>query len=85
MYETVEAKDYKKKFTAYVREEVKRQGFVMSDNKSQHYYVTCTFYFDRIDKDCNNYWKLLLDAITESQCVWIDDNTCCERVDGGRG
>ena len=80
MYETAEAKIYKRQFIQYVQDEAKKQKFVMSQNKSQHYYVDCVFYFDRVDKDCNNYWKLLLDAITESQCVWIDDNVCCERV-----
>ena len=30
--------------------------------------------------DCNNYWKCMFDAITETGLVWIDDNVTCERV-----
>ena len=28
----------------------------------------------------NNYFKCMLDAITDSQLVWLDDNVTCERV-----
>ena len=80
LYEAVEAKRYKKDFVKYIREQVLQQKFVHIPNKAQHFYVDCVFYFDRIDKDANNYFKLLLDAITDSQCVWLDDNTACERV-----
>ena len=82
MYETTEAKKYKKEFMSYIKEQAELQGFNYTPNKTQHWYVDCVFYFDRIDKDANNYFKLLLDAITESQCVWIDDSTACERVNG---
>lgn len=80
IYETSEAKKYKKEFGKYIEEQVKLQNWIMPDNKTQHIYCDCVFYFDRTDKDCNNYFKLLLDAITESECVWIDDNIVCERV-----
>lgn len=80
MYETAEAKRYKKQFATYTRNQVQKQGWKISDNKYQHIYCDCVFYFDRIDKDCNNYFKLLLDAITESEVVWADDNIVCERV-----
>lgn len=80
MYETADAKQYKREFVTYVKEQAKLQGFHPSTNKFQHYYVECDFYFPRIDMDANNYWKLMFDAITESQCVWIDDTQACERV-----
>ena len=80
VYETGDAKKYKKEFCEYIKEQVKIQNWIMSDNKTQHIYCDCVFYFDRTDKDCNNYFKLLLDSITESECVWIDDNVVCERV-----
>lgn len=80
VYETADAKKYKKFFGEYIKEQVKIQNWIMNDNKTQHVYCDCVFYFDRIDKDCNNYFKLLLDAITESNVVWIDDNIVCERV-----
>lgn len=56
------------------------QQFNIVPNKTQHWYIDCVFYFDRIDKDCNNYFKLLLDSITDTQSIWIDDNVTCERV-----
>jgi len=82
MYETAEAKKYKKEFIKYIKEQVKIQRWDLTPNKTQHFYIDCVFYFDRIDKDANNYFKLLLDSITETQLIWIDDNTTCERVNG---
>lgn len=79
-YKTSEAKKYQKSFTDYVEEEVKKQNYNLKPNKSQHFYIDAVFYFDRIDKDPNNYWKCMLDAITDTQLVWIDDNVTCERV-----
>lgn len=80
MYETAEAKKYKKDFAKYIKQEVCNQNFFSEYDKKQHYYADCIFYFNRIDCDCNNYFKLLLDAITDSKCVWVDDNVVCERV-----
>ena len=82
MYETAEAKKYKKVFIKYVREQVISQSWVKSDNKFQKYYVDCMFFFPRIDMDSNNTYKLMLDSITESECVWIDDTQACERNQG---
>lgn len=79
-YKTPEAIKYQKKFIKYVQEQVELQGWVKSDNKFQHYYMDCVFYFPRTDMDCNNYFKCLADAITQSGVVWIDDNQLCERV-----
>ena len=64
----------------YVADEVKKQGYDLEPNKAQHFYIDAIFYFDRLDKDPNNYWKCLLDAITETGLIWIDDNVTCERV-----
>ena len=80
VYETGEAKKYKKEFGKYIKEQVDIQNWEMSNDKTRHIYCDCVFYFDRTDKDCNNYFKLLLDSITESECVWVDDNVVCERV-----
>lgn len=79
-YKKPEAVKYQKKFSEYVKKEAKEQGWIKSDNKSQHYYMDCTFYFDRVDKDANNVFKCLADAITDSGSVWIDDTQLCERV-----
>ena len=79
-YKTAEATKYQKEFAKYVEQEVKRQNWDLIPNKEQHFYVDCVFYFDRTNKDCNNYFKCMLDAITDTQLVWIDDNVVCERV-----
>ena len=79
-YKTTEAKNYQKNFVEYVKREVKKQNWIKSDNKFQHYYMDCYFYFPRTDMDANNYFKCLADSITDSECVWIDDVQLCERV-----
>ena len=81
-YKKPEALKYQKNLIEYVRKEAKEQGWIKSDNKFQHYYMDCIFYFDRTDMDCNNYFKCLADAITDSEVVWIDDTQLCERVQG---
>lgn len=80
VYETGEAKKYKKEFIKYIHDQIKKQNWSLPVIKTQHFYCDCVFYFDRIDKDCNNYFKLLLDSITESEAIWADDNVVCERV-----
>lgn len=79
-YKTAEAVKFQREFTKYVKEQVNKQEWKMSDNKHQHYYMDCIFYFPRIDMDANNYFKCMADAITESNSVWIDDAQLCERV-----
>lgn len=79
-YKTSKASEYQESFATYVADQVKQQGWVLDNNKHQHYYVDASFYFARTDKDPNNYWKLLLDAITRTGVVWPDDNVTCERV-----
>lgn len=81
-YVTSEAKKYKKDFSSYTASQTKQQNWYMSDDEFQKYYVDAVFYFPRIDMDCNNYWKCMFDAITEAECVWLDDTQACERVQG---
>lgn len=81
-YTTNEAKKYKAQFQKVVARECERQKWTRSENKSQHYYMDCVFYFPRTDKDANNYFKCLADAITEAGTVWLDDTQLCERVQG---
>lgn len=82
LYETAEAKKYKKEFSKYVEEQVKIQKWSLIPNKTQHFYIDSVFYFERIDQDPNNYFKLPLDAITDVQKIWLDDNVTLERVQG---
>lgn len=81
-YKTAEAVKYQFAFAEYVKEEAKKQGWVMSHDVFQHYYMDCWFYFPRTDMDCNNYFKCMADAITQSRAVWHDDRQLCERVQG---
>ena len=81
-YKKPEALKYQREFTSYVKNQVEKQNWVMSDSKYSHYYMDCIFYFPRTDMDANNIFKCLADAITDSGCVWIDDTQLCERVQG---
>jgi len=81
MYETAEAKKYKKEFIKYVKEQVISQQWKKSDNRFQKYYIDCTFFFPRSDMDSNNTYKLMLDSLTEAE-IWIDDTQACERNQG---
>lgn len=82
VYETAEAKEYKAQFKKSIVDQVHEQGWKSPEDKQRHFYVDCLFYFARTDKDANNYFKCMLDAITETQLVWKDDNIVCERVNG---
>ena len=82
MYETAEAKAYKKNFIKYLKEQVKLQGWEMSKNRFQKYFVDCTFYFPKTNMDSNNTYKLMLDSISQSECIWLDDVQSCERTQG---
>lgn len=79
-YKPKEVVEYRKKFAEYVTEEVSRQGYDYIHDGIHHFYVDAVFYMPRVDMDSNNYWKVLLDAITDTQLVWKDDNVVCERV-----
>ena len=79
-YKTQEAKEFQENFTEYVKQQAKEQNWITDLNPFQHYYVDTVFYFQRIDMDCNNYWKVPFDSITDAGVVWADDNMACERV-----
>lgn len=81
-YKTKESVKYRENFARYVKEEIEKQGWDLEQKKSQHFYVDAVFYFPRVDMDANNYWKVMLDAITDTQLIWLDDNVVCERVQG---
>lgn len=80
LYVTPDAKKYKKEFAEYVTEEVRKQNWTLEPDKFQHFYVDTVFYFDKLNRDCNNHFKILLDAITDTGLIWLDDNVVCERV-----
>lgn len=79
-YKTTEAVAFQKEFTKTIQNAVKEQGWDVAVDKKQHFYVDAVFYFPRVRMDCNNYWKVLLDTITDTKLVWEDDNVVCERA-----
>ena len=79
-YTTNEAKKYQKNFGEIVIDAVERQGWNVPIDTKQHFYVDAVFYFPRARMDCNNYWKVMLDAITHTQRIWMDDDVVCERA-----
>lgn len=81
-YKTKEALKYQKNFIEYIRREVEAQNWELIPNKTQHFYIDAVFYFGKTNQDANNYFKVMLDAITDTQLIWMDDNVTCERVQG---
>lgn len=79
-YVTQDAVKYRAEFSDYVRNEVALQGWDLVPNKEQQFYVDTVFYFEKKQQDCNNYFKVMLDAITDTQLIWLDDDVVCERV-----
>lgn len=79
-YVTPEALKYKAGFKEYIISEVKKQKWNLTPNRTQHFYVDTVFYFDKLNRDCNNYFKVMLDTITDTKLIWLDDNVVCERV-----
>lgn len=71
MYETKEAKDFKRRFGAYLKREVKKQGWDMELTKEGHWYLDVVFIQSRTSEDNNNYFKILCDAMTG---ICIDDD-----------
>lgn len=82
MYETAEAKKYKKEFIKYVKEEIIKQKWDINYTKDKHFYFDTIFHFDRVDKDEQNYYKCLCDAL--NGLAYIDDRnilTRCFKID----
>ena len=72
MYEDAKAKTYKKAIIKQVRQAVKEQNFEYEEDKFT--IVEYVFFFPRTNMDTNNYYKCLIDALTESKVIWKDDN-----------
>lgn len=77
-YEKPEAKKFKKEFGEYAKEQVKLQNWDIEQTRNIHHYVDCIFYFDRTDKDENNYLKILLDSLIG--IAYIDDKKVLSRT-----
>lgn len=79
VYETKEAKVYKKNFRLIVENAVKEQKWETPVNSTQHFFVDAYYFFDRVDRDASNYEKCMIDAITETGLIWKDDNVVLYR------
>ena len=79
-YKVPSALKYRKSFAEYVKREAKNQGWNLTPNDSQHFYVDTVFYFPKKGMDGNNYFKVMLDAITDTKLIWLDDDVVCERI-----
>lgn len=79
-YKTPEALKYRTEFADYVSQEVDNQKWSVPISENKHIYVDAVFYFPRIDMDSSNYFKVMLDSITDTKKIWKDDNVACERV-----
>lgn len=64
LYETTEAKDFKKRFGAYLKREVKKQEWDKSVTSEGHWILECIFVQARTNQDNNNYYKILCDTLT---------------------
>ena len=80
VYKTKEAVAYQTEFKKTVVQTVEEQGWKTDLDNPKHIYVDAVFYMDKKHRDCNNTWKCMLDAITETELVWKDDDIVCERV-----
>ena len=77
-YQTKETKAFKNYFIPHVKSEMVKQRFIPSKDKKQFIHYDVTIYFPRVDMDSSNYYKVILDSLTEAG-VWIDDNVVIER------
>jgi Holliday junction resolvase RusA-like endonuclease len=78
MYETKESKDWKKRFGAYLKREVKKQNWDIEKTKEGHWYLDCIFVQSRTNQDNNNYFKILCDTL--SGIVTEDDKNILIRT-----
>lgn len=78
LYETKQAKDFKKRFKAYLKREVKKQKWDLEQTRDGHFYLDCVFIQARTNSDNNNYYKILCDSLTG--IVTIDDKNVLVRT-----
>ncbi|WP_025909356.1 RusA family crossover junction endodeoxyribonuclease [Priestia flexa] len=77
-YTKPEAKKFKDVFSTYAKEQVKLQGWNIEETKEIHHYLDCVFYFDRTDKDEQNYMKVMCDTL--NGIAYIDDKKILTRT-----
>jgi crossover junction endodeoxyribonuclease RusA len=77
-YTTPEAKKFKESFSTYAAEQVRLQDWEIENTRNIHHYMDCIFYFDRTDKDEQNYMKVLCDTL--NGIAYIDDRNLLTRT-----
>lgn len=74
LYETKNAKDFKKRFKAYLKREIGKQKWEVEQTKDGHWILECVFVQARTNQDNNNYYKILCDSLTEAGVINDDRN-----------
>lgn len=77
-YTKPESKQFQKSFEKYAKEQVKLQEWDIENTRHIHHYMDCIFYFDRTDKDSQNYFKVMCDVL--NGIAYIDDKTILTRT-----
>ena len=78
VYETKEAKDWKKLFKGALLRAIDDQEFDTAETKDGYWYLDCKFTLRRRNQDCANFFKILLDSMTGVACN--DDKNIMPRV-----
>lgn len=79
MYETKEAKDFKRHCITLLKREVERKNFKPNSTKS-FFFIEWTWFFKTVKNDTNNRLKVPIDSISEfgdkyeNLRIWEDDN-----------
>lgn len=79
-YKTSDTNAFQKEFSNILSDAIHSQGWKPPEDDERHFYVDAVFYFPRARMDSNNYWKVLLDTITDTKLIWKDDDVVCERT-----
>ena len=79
-YESKESKDFKRYFRNKLHREIKKQKWNIDDTAdfTQHWYLELKFRNDRAGQDTNNYYKVLMDAMTG--IAYVDDQNIQART-----
>lgn len=77
-YTSADAKKFQKDFEKYAKEQVIAQNWDIEKTRNIHHYMDCIFYFDRTDKDSQNYFKVMSDVL--NGIAYIDDKTILTRT-----
>lgn len=81
VYETTNAKKFKKYFSKLVEESIGNSDWDGdTEHRDKFYTVKATWYFEKQNRDSNNMWKIMLDAVTETGLIWTDDRQVIEQT-----